>query len=364
MHYVENPLLMGIDDYGVFRPRKFFIATHNKFPCIHEVVIPKEYEPVFDLVALDPAMIIEAFPESQYSYRSTVFSKSFDDKDDDILSEIYGPQASSFTFYNKDFICEIDKTSISLYYEDSLDYQAVIDELLDILPREEEKKHTSKLSLICFEEGSYFTTEAPVEVRHSNIEENYNDDFIEVDQRIREFLDKKGSGLVLLSGVAGSGKTSVINTWINELDHRFVYVPSTIAANLASPDLISFLLDHKDSIFILEDCENVVMSRESGENFANAISTILNMTDGLMSGIFNCKFICTFNTNIDNVDPALLRKGRCVANYVFEELSLDKTNALLKKLGYPESDKKMTLAEIYNYDQPDNNEPSKEIIGY
>lgn len=114
------------------------------------------------------------------------------------------------------------------------------------------------------------------------------------------------------------------------------------------------MLDNKDSIFILEDCEQILMDRREN-TFGGAITNILNMSDGLLSDIFNVKFICTFNADINCIDSALLRKGRCYANYEFKELSKEKTKVLLEKQGiYLDSYKPMTLAEIFNFEDKDN----------
>jgi hypothetical protein len=74
------------------------------------------------------------------------------------------------------------------------------------------------------------------------------------------------------------------------------------------------------------------------------------MSDGLMSDIFNGKFICTFNCDIGNVDDAVLRKGRCIAQYEFGKLDKKKVEVLMKELGHdlPEYED-MTHADIYNY---------------
>jgi len=127
-----------------------------------------------------------------------------------------------------------------------------------------------------------------------------------------------------------------------------------MAEHLASPEFMSFMLDHKDSVYILEDCEQILMRRTDGFGENGAIANILNMSDGLMSDIFNVKFICTFNADIDKIDDALLRKGRCFANYEFKPLCKEKTRALLNKLNIEADEiKEMTLADIYNYGDKD-----------
>ena len=133
---------------------------------------------------------------------------------------------------------------------------------------------------------------------------------------------------------------------------------------MAEPEFISFMMDNKDSVFVLENCEQVLMSREENR-FGGAISNILNMSDGLMSDIFNIKFICTFNTSVDNIDEALLRPGRCYVNYEFKPLCAEKSAKLLESLGHNVcKPKEMTLAEIYNYNPEEIETKTIKKIGF
>jgi ATP-dependent 26S proteasome regulatory subunit len=130
---------------------------------------------------------------------------------------------------------------------------------------------------------------------------------------------------------------------------------------MAEPEFIAFMMENKDSVFILEDCEQILMTREENR-FGGAISNILNMSDGLMSDIFNIKFVCTFNTDIANIDEALLRPGRCFVNYEFKALNKEKATALMESLGHQViKSKDMTLAEIYNYAETEVKETKKKI---
>ena len=164
-------------------------------------------------------------------------------------------------------------------------------------------------------------------------------------------------------GEKGSGKTSAIRHLLSNTDKKYILVTNAIAAHMAEPEFIAFMMENKDSIFILEDCEQILMAREENR-FGGAISNILNMSDGLMSDIFNIKFICTFNTDISNIDEALLRPGRCFVNYEFKALSKDKSTKLLESLGHKvDTQKEMTLAEIYNYN-PDTIKTVKKKVGF
>lgn len=180
---------------------------------------------------------------------------------------------------------------------------------------------------------------------------NYNDDIIDVASHIDESLRNKSKGIVLLHGEMGTGKTSYLRTLMNmDINKNIIYVPPDMASSLASPDIISFLESEcSDSIIIIEDAENVLQTREAGGN--QAVSNMLNTSDGILGDILKIQFVCTFNSTLQMIDPALRRPGRLIAEYEFKKLTVEKTAALIDKLygvAYND-DKELTLAEIYNY---------------
>lgn len=189
----------------------------------------------------------------------------------------------------------------------------------------------------------------------------YNADFKPVAERIELELSKKdgSTGIVLLHGVYGSGKTMYIRHLISAIQKRIIYMPADLAAQLGNPSFFNFIRGYPNSILIIEDCESILRKRTEGGNTA-AITNILNMTAGIMGDALNIQVVCTFNASIDEIDEALLRPGRLIANHFFDFLTPDRTLALAKHL-YGEDAipkrKSMSLAEVYNMnDEPMNNE--------
>ena len=101
-------------------------------------------------------------------------------------------------------------------------------------------------------------------------------------------------------------------------------------------------------MLVIEDAENLLASREKGNN--SAIAMLLNITDGLLGESLGIQVICTFNCKLDNIDKALLRKGRLKALYEFKKLSVTKSRTLLEKIGITDIfvEEPMTLADIFN----------------
>lgn len=258
-------------------------------------------------------------------------------------------------------------TGLIVYCEDEVCgaelYKLYVKCITKTAPPEQRKQ----ISLILAKPGGGYTLmDSGIKQVKVSIEKHYNDDFKKADKTIKDFIDEEDtSGLVILNGVKGTGKTTYIRHLINNSGRRFVYLTKEMASALTDPSFIAFLTEIKGCVLVIEDCENLVAARSQG-NQSTGISNILNMCDGLLSDIFNIKIIATFNEDIRKVDDALLRKGRLVYRYEFKELSVEKTNALFKMLKIDHnSDKEMTLADIFNYEKDNGSETKeKKKIGF
>jgi hypothetical protein len=198
-----------------------------------------------------------------------------------------------------------------------------------------------------------------------SIENNYNDDFQEINDLILKRLSKNNDkGLVLLHGKPGTGKTSYIRYLITSLKKNVIFIPPNMANAITNPSLISILIENPNSILVIEDAENIVIDREKDGN--SPVSALLNISDGLLSDCLNIQVICSFNTDLSQVDSALMRKGRLIAKYEFKELEVNKAQLLSQKLGFKTTiNSPMTLTDIYNQEEKVYHEPRKRnTIGF
>lgn len=227
----------------------------------------------------------------------------------------------------------------------------IISKLKKFKKRKPRKK--PEISLLVNADYSLDTKSFKIERPKLNIEDNYNDDFKEIHKTILKRLSKKNDkGLVLLHGKPGTGKTSYIRYLLTMVKKNVIFLPPNMAGRITNPDLISSLIDNSNSIFVIEDAENIVVNREV--NGSSPVSAILNISDGLLADCLNIQIICSFNTDISQIDSALLRKGRLIAKYEFKELAAEKAQSLSQKLGFNNNiDSPMTLTAIYNQDETD-----------
>lgn len=183
-----------------------------------------------------------------------------------------------------------------------------------------------------------------------DLDTHYNDDLQVAHKTIIAELGKKGqSGLYLFHGTPGTGKTTYIRHLIHKMRKKVIFLPPGMLPATEGPAMSKFLIGNSDTVFIMEDAEEMLVSRDQAHN--SGMSTLLNLTDGLMGQALGIQFIATFNTDRNRIDKALLRNGRLRMMYEFKPLAAAKSRSLLATLGHAdvivESD--MTLADIFHY---------------
>lgn len=213
-------------------------------------------------------------------------------------------------------------------------------------------KKKANINLIKSDMGHLDTEEYDLAVPDMDLVLNYGKEFKYVHDIMVKRLNKPNDkGIILLHGEPGTGKTSYIKYLTKLIKEKdILFIPPSMAEMLSEPNIIPFLMDHRNTILIIEDAERVISDRE-GNGSAAGVSNLLNLTDGILGDCLNIQVIATFNMKREKIDQALLRKGRLIVEHKFEKLTVEETNKLLKHLkkDYVSSEG-MVLADIYNVD--------------
>lgn len=253
-----------------------------------------------------------------------------------------------------------------LYYSDTVenkDLQGMLDIVKECYMETEMEKREVRLLMQNADNRLDFVSMTLHTSLH-NLELHYNDDLLPINEVLLNRLNKNDDkGLVIFYGKSGTGKTTYIRYLSSHTSKQKLFVPASLAHKIGTPEFLSLLNDYKNSVLILEDADSILKKRSGDED--HVIANLLNLSDGLLSDFFHVQIICTFNKDVREFDPALLRKGRLIASYYFKELSLEKTRELCKSLGYKFiPDKEMTLADIFHLEEREFGLTTKGSIGF
>jgi len=184
---------------------------------------------------------------------------------------------------------------------------------------------------------------------------HYGDGFSAWQERFLEMMTTSTSGLTLFRGAPGTGKTSYIRYLVWRLRDRvrFYFLPATYFGLLSNPGLVQFWIKenrqagNQKNVVIIEDAESLVVDRNDGNQ--EAISSLLNLGDGMMGETIKVHLLCTFNCHVHKLDPAILRPGRLLAYREFGRLPPQAALRLAERKGWtlpPAND--YSLAELYH----------------
>jgi len=206
----------------------------------------------------------------------------------------------------------------------------------------------------------------------SEMEIHYGSEFLQWHQELVRRLTTRNSGVTLLRGDPGTGKTTFLRHLIVSLNetHRFLYLPLNNGWMLAGFQSVEFwhkqrLLDpDRKLVIIIEDAEEFLMERTNARD-GNHVSDLLNIGDGLMGDYLQLHLICTINCPLNVLDKAVTRPGRLLAYRQFKRLSPEHAQrvAQAKGLVIPEQEN-YSLAEIYNGESVFDENGSRRPIGF
>lgn len=159
--------------------------------------------------------------------------------------------------------------------------------------------------------------------------------------------------LVLMEGEPGTGKTHLVRALIASLsgDCKCILVPPNVMADLAGPAFLDALMDNRGGriVLILEDADDCLIARDQNAAAKASLSSLLNMSDGILGSALDLCIVATTNQKFDNLDRAVLRPGRLLQRMSVGALSPAEADACFRSLtGRSRSyDTPRTLAQVY-----------------
>lgn len=301
-----------------------FLQIYNDVPTIFNIdcAIPSVFRNKLEPIELDYDNLLKFYINISKNY-------------DCITREVYGTVlifCNNFIICNSKVICT------------SCDAENVAILLRSFIPKIKTERY---IKYVASDGNNYNVIPFKINNYTGDIELNYNDD-LPLD-RLHEIIKEEKSSITILHGTCGTGKTHILRYLIDKNpDINFYWFDAKLIQDISSVNFLNFIIDHKNAVYIIEDCEYLLAKRDDTGN--TLLSSVLNISDGMLGDALNIKFLCTFNTDLENIDPAVLRKGRLALKYEFKELKSEKVKALAESLGIDILEiKPMPLCDIYNY---------------
>lgn len=201
---------------------------------------------------------------------------------------------------------------------------------------------------------SKFTVSLP---KNIDLDLNYGEGFANTSDKIIESINNNHSGLYMFHGPPGTGKSTYIKYLSTVLKKDIIFFPTSLVGTLTDPNIVNLLIRKQNCVLVLEDAEKAIVKRENTQD-ASLVSSLLNMTDGILGDVLKLNIIVTYNCKRAEIDEALLRRGRLKAEHSFKLLTKAQAQHLVSTLKLDvDVEDDMTIADIYNFKR------EEELIG-
>lgn len=242
--------------------------------------------------------------------------------------------------------------------DDDKPYQKIhklIDDFMETVVVVNDYKDEERTAKMIVESNTGGLTTVNYKVKETDIAHNaelyYGEGFQKINESIIRGLNSDDSGIVLLHGDSGTGKTYYIRYLTATIDKPVVSVSPEFISMLSRRDFMTFVVNNLiGHVIVVEDAEKILKSRDDDDSNNNdSVHNILKITDGMESDVLGIKLICSFNTKIENIDHAITRPSRLIKKHEFKRLSPERAKEIcqVKGLKEPSGKSDYSLAELF-----------------
>lgn len=271
----------------------------------------------------------------------TIFSEVIPEPDLDIINTKTLAKLSDSVFISYVLIDELQPNSIvsdiSFFYQDDKDKE-FIDSILENLCQEcevdyEDPESVNKLNTITISNSGLELERVETKNDLDIIELFYNNKTIKDVNKLIKKIKKSETGISILYGERGTGKTSIIHYLSSKLDRIVIFVPNSMLEHtINNPEFRKFIKKYNKVLLVLDDCEMSFNEYFVKSNFI--VNNLLQLVDGFLSDTIDLSIVAIFNVeDPEEIDHNLLNSNNLIDLIQFDCLSETEANELSEHLG-------------------------------
>lgn len=220
-----------------------------------------------------------------------------------------------------------------------------------------------------FSEGHVDRTARRINVPDwTSVRPNYHDRTrTHLDALMDRSPDRASGKLILWHGPPGTGKTwalrALLHEWKGWAEAHYILDPEKFFGQ--SPNyMMSTILDQEGDmgddeggvpkkwrLIVIEDAAEL-LGQAARLEVGQGLARLLNVCDGLVGQGLRVLILLTTNEDVGTMHPAVIRRGRCIANIRFDPLSPEETREWAVAHGVTaDSSRSTVLAELFAADQ-------------
>lgn len=247
----------------------------------------------------------------------------------------------SETVYISYVLIDINQTDsivseITFFYkleEDRILIDEIIDSLVQDCVVDYEESEINKLNSIGLSNNGLELERVETKSDLDAIELYYNSDTMKSVNKLVKKIKKSETGLSILYGERGTGKTSIIHYLSTKLDRIVLFVSNNmIEHTINNPDFRKFIKKYNKVLLVLDDCEMSFNEYFVKSNFI--VNNLLQLVDGFLSDTIDLSIVAIFNVESqDEIDHNLLDCNNLIDIIYFDNLTDKEANELADHLG-------------------------------
>jgi hypothetical protein len=227
-------------------------------------------------------------------------------------------------------------TDITFFYEsddDKEEIESIIESLVQDCEVDYEESEINKLNTIGLSNNGLELERVETKIDLDAIELFYNNKTMKDVNKLIKKIKKSQTGISILHGERGTGKTSIVHYLATKLDRIVIFVPNNMLEHtINNPDFRKFIKKYNKVLLVLDDCEMSFNEYFVKSNFI--VNNLLQLVDGFLSDSIDLSIVAIFNVeDSEEIDHNLLNCNNLIDVINFDELSESESNELADHLG-------------------------------